>query len=87
MILPRLIPCGEVKPFLFYILAKITSRKPSFHSERVENVYPDRVNALRKARLEPPIFPTLGKLWKDKDEKTYIENLKEPEVNKQEKHK
>ena len=29
-------------------LAKITSRKPTFHSERVNNVYPDHVNDLRK---------------------------------------
>ena len=29
-------------------LAKLSSRKPTFHSERVKNVYPDHVNALRK---------------------------------------
>ena len=38
-------------------LAKITSRKPTFHSERVNNVYPDHVNALRKTS---PIFATMG---------------------------
>ena len=38
-------------------LAKITSRKPTFHSERVNNVYPDHMNALSKTS---PIFPTMG---------------------------
>ena len=32
-------------------LAKITSRKPSFQYERVNNVYPDHVNSLRLAVL------------------------------------
>ena len=65
-------------------LAKITSRKPSLHSEGVDKVYPDHANALRKTGLAPPDFPTMGDLWKMQDEKLKIENKKEPDVNKKE---
>ena len=44
--------------------AKLTSRKPYFHSEGVDKVYPDHANAPRKAGLTPPDFPTIGDLWK-----------------------
>ena len=63
-------------------LAKLTSRESSFHSERVDNVYPNHVNALCEAGLAPPIFLTMGELWKGQDEKTDIEKEKEPGVNK-----
>ena len=63
-------------------LAKLGSRKPSLHSEGIDKVYPDHVNALRKAGLAPPYFPTMGDLWKMQDEKLDIENEKEPDVNK-----
>ena len=42
----RAIPSGVLNR-----LAKLTSRKPSLHSERVDKVYPDHVYALRKAGL------------------------------------
>ena len=48
-------------------LAKLTSLKPSLHSEGADKVYPDHVNALRKAGLAPPDFPTMGDLWKMQD--------------------
>ena len=78
----RAIPSGVLNR-----LAKLTSRKPSLHSEGVDKVYPDHANYLCKASLAPPDFPTMGNLWKIKDEKTDIENKKEPDVNKKEKHK
>ena len=61
-------------------LAKLTSRKPSIHSEGVDSIYPNHVNDLRKAGLAPPNFPTMGDLWSKQDEKIYIE--KEPDVSK-----
>ena len=67
---------------VFNRLAKLTSRKPSLSSEGVYKVYPDHANALRKADLAPPDFPTMGDLWKIQDEKLEIENEKEPDVNK-----
>ena len=73
----RAIPSG-----VFNRLAKITSRKPSLNSEGVDKVYPDKANALFKAGLAPPDFPTMGYLWKTQDEKLEIENEKEPDVNK-----
>ena len=54
----RAIPFGVLNR-----LAKLTSRKPSIHSEGVYNIYPDHANALRKASLTPPNFPTMGDLW------------------------
>ena len=59
-------------------LAKLTSQKPSFHSEGVVEIYPDHANALCKAGLAPTIFPTMGELWKNQDENMNIENEKEP---------
>ena len=55
----RAIPSG-----VFNRLAKLTSLKPSLHSEGVDKFYPDHANALRKAGLAPPYFPTMGDLWK-----------------------
>ena len=37
---------------------------------------------LCKAGLAPPIFLTMGELWRGQDEKMDIENKKEPEVIK-----
>ena len=53
----RAIPSG----FLNH-LAKLTSRKPSIHAEAVDKIFPDHANALRKAGLAPPNFPTMGDL-------------------------
>ena len=53
-------------------LAKLTSRKPSIHSEGVDRIYPDHANALRKAVLAPTNLPTMGYLWSKKDEKMGI---------------
>ena len=61
---------------------KLTLQKRSLHSEGVDKVYPDHANALRKAGLTPPDFPTMGDLWKMQDEKLETENEKEPDVNK-----
>ena len=63
-------------------LAKLTSRKPSLYSEGVDKVYPYHPNALRKAGLAPPDFPTMEDLWKLLDENLEIENEKEPNINK-----
>ena len=46
----RAIPLGVLK-----CLAKLTSIKPKFHYERVENVYPDHSNSFHEAGLAPPI--------------------------------
>ena len=54
----RAIPSGDINR-----LAKLTSRKPFLRSEGVDKVYPDHANALRKAGLAPPDFPTMGDLW------------------------
>ena len=61
-------------------LAKLTSRKPSTHSETVDKIYPDYANAFRKAGLTPPISPTMGDLWRKQDEKVDME--KERDVSK-----
>ena len=45
-------------------LAKLTSRNPSIQAEEVDTIYPDLANALCKAGLAPPIFPTVGDLWR-----------------------
>ena len=54
-------------------LDKITSRKPSIHSEGVDKIYPDHVNSLRKAGLVPPNFLTMGDLWRKQDAKVDME--------------
>ena len=61
-------------------LAKLTSQKPSIHSEGAEKIYPNHANALRKAGLASYNFPTMGDLWSKQDKKVDIE--KEPDVNK-----
>ena len=63
------IPSGVLRRFV-----KLTSRKPSFHSERVDKIYLNHTNALCKVGIAHPIFPTMGELWKNKDEKMDIEN-------------
>ena len=64
----RVIPSGVLKR-----LAKLTSRNPSIHAEAVDKIYPAHENVLRKAGLEPPVFPTMGDLWIKQDEKVEIE--------------
>ena len=51
----RAIPSGVLNR-----LAKLTSKKPSIQAEAVDKIYPAHANALRKAGLAPPIFPTMG---------------------------
>ena len=60
----RAIPSGVLNR-----LAKLTSRKPSIHSEDVDKIHPEHANALRKAGLPPTNFPTMGDLWRNQDEK------------------
>ena len=48
-------------------LVKLTSQKPSLHSERVDKIYPNHANALREAGFAPPNFPTMGELWINQD--------------------
>ena len=50
----RAIPSGFLNR-----LAKLTSRKPSLNYEGVDKVHPDHTNALLKAVLAPPDFPTM----------------------------
>ena len=71
----RAIPSGVLN-----CLAKLTSRNPSIHAEAVDNIYPAHANSLRKAGLAPPVFPTMGDLWRKQDEKVEIE--KELDVRK-----
>ena len=49
------------------------------HAEAEDNIYPAHVNALRKASLAPPVFPTMGDLWIKQDEK--VEKKKELDVS------
>ena len=35
----------------------------------MDTIYPAHANALRKAGLAPPVFPTMGELWEKQDEK------------------
>ena len=53
-------------------LAKLTSQKPSIHSEGVDIIYPEHANALHKVGLAPSNFPTMGNLWSKQDEKVDI---------------
>ena len=62
-----------IPPGVLNRLSKLTSIKPSIHSEGVDKIYLDHVNALRKASLAPPNFPTMGDLWSKQDEKVDIE--------------
>ena len=70
----RAIPSGFLN-----LLTQITSRKPLINYEGVDKIYPKHVNALHKAGLTPPNFPTMGYLWSKQDEKVDIE--KEPDVS------
>ena len=58
---------------------QLTSINPSIHAEAVDKIYPDQTNALRKAGLEPYIFPTMEDLWIKQDEK--MENNKEQYIS------
>ena len=71
----RMIPSGVLNR-----LAKLTSRKPSIQAEAVDTIYPAHANPLRKAGLAPPVFPTMGYLWRNQDEK--VDNEKERDVSK-----
>ena len=51
----RAIPSGVLNR-----LAKLTSRNPSIKAEAVDKIYPAHANAIRKAVLAPPVFPTMG---------------------------
>ena len=51
-------------------LDKLTLPKPNFHSKRVDRVYRNYANALRKADLPPQILLTMGELWKYQYQKT-----------------
>ena len=59
----RAIPSGVLNH-----LAKLTLINPSIRSEVVDKIYPDHANALRKAGLAPPNFPTMRDLWINQDE-------------------
>ena len=62
--------------------SKPTSRKTSFQSKRVDNVYPDHANDLHEASLASPISLKMGELWKGQDGKMNLDKEKYPEVNK-----
>ena len=64
---------------VFNRLEKLTSTKPSIQAAAVDTIYPAHANALRKAGLAPPIFPTMGELWEKQDEK--LEKNKERDVS------
>ena len=48
----------------------------------MDSIYPNHVNALRETGLAPPIFPTMGELWKYQDIKTYLDKENDLDVNK-----
>ena len=73
----RVIPSGVMNR-----LDKITSQKPSLHSEGVEKVCHDHANTLREACIAPPNFLTMGDLWKIQNYRLDIENEKEPDIYK-----
>ena len=54
-------------------ISKTTSRKPSINSEGVDKIYPNHLNALRKAGLAPPNLPKMGDLWSKQDERADTE--------------
>ena len=72
---PRTIPSRVLNR-----LAKLTSRNPSIHAEAVDKIYPAHTNALRKVGLVPPVFPTMGYLWRNQDDK--VDNEMEQDVSK-----
>ena len=82
---PKLSTLRAIQSGVLNLIAKLTSRKPSIHSEGVDKIYPDHVNALRKAGLALPNFPTMRDLWSKHDERVDIE--KEPDVSKNKKLK
>ena len=43
-------------------LLKITSLKPSFHSEGVDTIYLKHANALHEVGLEPSIISKMGEI-------------------------
>ena len=45
---------------VFNILAKLTFTKTFLHSEGVDKIYPDHVDALREAGLATPNLPKMG---------------------------
>ena len=67
---------GAIPSVVLNHLEKITLQNPSLHCKRVDKIYPDHANALLKAGLAPPIFLTMGELWKNQDEKMDIEGKK-----------
>ena len=73
----RTIPSGVLNR-----LVKLTSRKPSIQAEAVDTIYPAHENALRKAGLAPPVFPTMGDLWRKQDEKVKKEKERDVSVKK-----
>ena len=76
---------GIIPSGVLNCLAKTTSLKPTIHSEGVDKIYSDHVNALQKAGLATSYFPTMEDLWIKQDEKVDLE--KEPDVNKNTKNK
>ena len=50
-------------------LAKLSTRKPSIHSEGADKIYPNHANALRKVGLVSQNIPTMGDLWSKQDDK------------------
>ena len=74
----RVIPSGVLNRF-----SKLTSREPYFNSERLDNVHPDHISALRKVVIAPPSLFTMGWLWKGKDWKWILiikKNLKSTKI-------
>ena len=53
-----------ITPGVLNRLATLTSQKPSLNYYGVEKIYPDHANSLREAGLAPPIFQTMGYLWR-----------------------
>ena len=76
----RVIPSGFLNRY-----SKLTSGKPSIHSEGVDKIYPKHANSLRKAGLAPPNFPKIGDLWYKQDEREDIDIEKEPDIRKNKK--
>ena len=71
-----------IPSIVFNRLPKLTSRKPSIQAEAVDTIYPDHVNALRKAGIARTVFPTMGYLWRKQDEKAEKEKERDVSVKR-----
>ena len=61
-------------------VAKLITRKPSFHLDGIDKIYPNHANAILKAGLASPNFPSMGDVWSKQDER--VDTKKEQDIIK-----